>query len=264
MKSRLKKIARKRAGESAPVDAAQYRKLFALFVSSTDQKQRQIEQIRSILKTLKTKRDFLDVGAGSGEITSAVSEEFARTSVVEPNTEQVTYLSERYPNFRIFPDDIRDLNLRDEQFDFILCSHVLYYIPEAEWMPVAESLARHLRPGGKFLIVLQSPCGGVSELFRTFGVPVAPSLQLWNRLTQRFGVEAVRAYYGTCEIKTQTLEEMTAIGIFLMSARNVRPRKSALSRYLERRHRSPEGYRIGQEYLTFEIEKNNASEVLPR
>jgi SAM-dependent methyltransferase len=255
MKSRLSQTAKKRAARSVALDAAQYRKMFALFVSSTDQKRRQIEQIRAILKTLKTKKDFLDVGAGSGEITCVISEEFTRTSVVEPNTEQVTYLSERYPDFRIFPDDIRELNLGDEQFDFILCSHVLYYIPEAEWMPVAESLTRHLRPGGRFLIVLQSPSGGVSELFRKFGVPIAPSIELWNRLTRRFGVEAVRAYYGTCEIRTETLEQMTAIGIFLMSARNIRPRRSALSRYLECTHRVPEGYRIGQEYLTFEIEK---------
>jgi hypothetical protein len=40
--------------------------------------------------------------------------------------------------------------------DLVLCSHILYYIDAAEWMPNLEKLASWLAPGGALVAVVQN------------------------------------------------------------------------------------------------------------
>lgn len=237
--------------ESDPV----FRRQFELFVRSTDEKLRQSEQILRIIRDLPQKRNFLDVGAGSGEITSAIAADFTATTVLEPNPHLAKELGEKCPNFRILRRPAESAGLDGEQFDLILCSHVLCYVPEAEWMPVIRKMSALLAAGGKLVIVLQSPEGGIPCFFRKFAGNEACTIGLWSRLVREYGEARVCAHYGISRIKTKTLEEMTAIGLFLLLDKKYRRRKNEISRYFETHHRTAEGYSIDAEYITFEVTK---------
>ncbi|MFA6600774.1 MAG: class I SAM-dependent methyltransferase [Candidatus Omnitrophota bacterium] len=249
----VRSLSRKAAKCVRETDAVEYQRQFALFVASTDEKPKQIETLRKIVAGLKRRRSFLDVGAGSGEITAAVSESFAETTVVEPNPGLVRRLSTLYPNFRIFPEPWGKADLGRDRFDFILCSHVLGYLPERQWLGAVERMVGCLRPGGKLAVVLHSPEGGVAGMFRKMTGATVNSVKLWSDLVRTYGDERVRPHYGFSAIHTETLEDMTAIGLFLLSDPRYLGRKRELRRYLEKRHKETDGYFLEQEYMTLEV-----------
>jgi 16S rRNA A1518/A1519 N6-dimethyltransferase RsmA/KsgA/DIM1 with predicted DNA glycosylase/AP lyase activity len=72
----------------------------------------------------------LDIGVTNGELTIPVSQSFRETTVVEPNEKQVAFLKRRCPHFTIYNDLWKKIDLGSSCYDFILCSHVLYYIEE--------------------------------------------------------------------------------------------------------------------------------------
>lgn len=243
------------AGAVGKGKAADYSRQFALFVNSTDEKKQQIETILGILRRLKRKEDFLDVGAGSGEITAAVSEWFGRTTVIEPSADQVRRLSRRFPGFRIFPDTVDGADLGDEKFDLVLCSHVLYYIPEARWGSVVDGLFFRLREEGKMVVALQSSEGDTADFFSYFTGNRVGSMGLWRRMAERYGQENVLAHYRVSRVQTTSLDDMTDIGLFMLVDKKYSKKRSAIRRYFETRHKAADGYSMRIDSITFEITK---------
>ncbi|MDD5217952.1 MAG: class I SAM-dependent methyltransferase [Candidatus Omnitrophica bacterium] len=232
-----------------------YRQQFETFVRSTDQKQRQIQEIKGIMKGLVRRRNLLDVGAGSGEITEAIAGYFEKATVLEPNPEQAEALSARLPGVRVIQETIERAKLDGEEADLILCSHVLYYVPETKWMPVIEKMISCLSPAGKLILVLQSPEGGVPLFIKQFTGKTVNSVGLWAKLVRRYGTIKVRAHYGIAHIKTKRLEDMISIGQFMLIDKVDRKKKTEISRYFQKNHKVPAGYQIDTEYITFEIDK---------
>ncbi len=232
-----------------------YKQQFETFVRSTDQKQRQIQKVKEIMKGLLQRRTFLDVGAGSGEITEAIAGYFRKTVLVEPNLRQMEKLGARIPGAVMIHDTIECARLNVAEVDLALCSHVLYYVPESKWMQVIEKMFSCLNARGKLVLVLQSPEGGVPLFFKKFTGKSVNSIGLWARLVRRYGEDNVRAHYGIAGIQARTLEDMTSIGQFLLIDKKYRRKKSRISRYFRKHHRVSGGYQINQEYITFEITK---------
>ncbi len=230
-----------------------YKRRFGLFVRSTDQKARQIETVKSIVATLPQTGHFLDVGAGTGEITEAVSAYFKRTTVVEPNPEYAKQLAGRFPEFQIYENNFDGVNLVGALFDFILCSHVLYYIPEKNWMAMIERMVFHLSEQGKLAIVLQSPEGPLPDLFRRLGGKTGEAVRLWGALVRRFGRDRVRAHYGVSRIKARSIHEMAEIATFLFHEKRFESKKPEIRRYFARNCKIRGGYAVEQDFITFEI-----------
>ncbi|MGV8078525.1 MAG: class I SAM-dependent methyltransferase [Syntrophales bacterium] len=233
----------------------EYRRQLALFVQSCTEKGIELVRIGELIAGLGQRRSFLDIGAGGGDLTIPVSSSFEKTTVVEPNELQARRLQQRCPSFRVINECWDRIALGPERFDFILCSHVLYYIPEGAWLSTIEKMHTHLESGGCIAIVIQSPMGEVAEFFSRFTRYDVNILGLWGELIRRYGDEAVEVRYFVNQIFTESLDDMVSIGLFLLIDRNFRRHVDEIRNYFEERHKVPGGYRIRQDDILLVIRK---------
>lgn len=132
----------------------EYHHAFQTFLDHTDQKLKARQWLNRFVSTLPSRRVFIDVGAGNGLVTSWFIDAFDRTIALEPNESLRAALEKNYPQIESFPENILDATVKD-QGDFVLCSHVLYYIDTAEWIPTLKRLVSLLSPNGVLVVVLQ-------------------------------------------------------------------------------------------------------------
>jgi SAM-dependent methyltransferase len=236
-------------------DFTEYQQQLALFSACSTEKGIELLRIGTVIASLPGRVAFLDIGAGGGHLTIPVSQQFDRTTVVEPNPRQAAMFRSRCPGFRVCTGSWMDVDLGDERFDLILCSHVLYYIPAGAWMETVVKMHRHLSPGGCLIIVVQSPLGEVARFFNTFTSYDAPILDLARDVIARYGDEAVRLEYFQNEIFSGSLDEMVEIGLFLLIDRNFRDRTGLIAEYFQKHHAVPGGYRILQDEILLVIWK---------
>ena len=168
-----------------------YKEQLELFTRCSTEKSIELVKIGEVIAELTQRHRFLDIGAGGGHLTIPVSQSFGETTLVEPNAEQARYFERRSPHFKIHNNFWSDVDLGSSRYDFILCSHVLYYIEEANWLATIEKMYAHLEENGRIAIVLQSPIGEVANFFNHFTRYDVNILELWRELIQGYGDDAV-------------------------------------------------------------------------
>lgn len=133
-----------------------------LLYSRTDEKEIAAALLRRIFAGRRF-RDALDVGAGPGELTSPLAEHADRLTLVEMLPEYREPLSKRFPGATVIIDSIDRFAL-DRTYDAILCSHVLYYFPEGEWMGLVCKFFEALSPSGMLVLILMCDSGDWWEI----------------------------------------------------------------------------------------------------
>jgi ubiquinone/menaquinone biosynthesis C-methylase UbiE len=102
---------------------------------------------------------ILDLGCGTGEITSRLADTFPGAEVLGMDVLQVhiDYAAERYaamaPRLRFGIGDGFALDLDDDSFDLVVCRHVLQSVPKPE--RVVAELVRVLKPGGRLHLLAE-------------------------------------------------------------------------------------------------------------
>jgi len=235
---------------------AEYQRQLNLFIRSSTEKGIELVKIGEIMAGLSKKRYFLDIGAGSGDLTIPISQSFEEITIVEPNEKQAGYLKRRCPHFNIYSDFCEKVDFGSKRFDFILCSHVLYYIKEDQWMSTIKKMYAHLEDRGCIAVVLQSPIGEVASFFNHFADYDVNILELWRDLIQRYGDDSIEVRYFMNEIYTDNLDDMVAIGLFLLLDRRYKEQREEISNYFETHHKKDEGYHIKQDEILLIIKKN--------
>jgi SAM-dependent methyltransferase len=235
-------------------EAAEYQRQMKLFSDCSKEKSIELVLIGEVISELRSP-ESLDIGAGTGNLTVSVSQFFAETTIVEPNERQAGVFRRRYSRFRVYDCRWEDADLGSDQFDFILCSHVLYYIPVRDWLKTIEKMYSHLAVGGTIAIALQSPVGEVAEFFRDFSEYDVPVIELWRNLTLAYGYPSAQARYFVNEIFAETMEDMVDMWLFLLLDRRYRERKEEIERYFLERHRVDGGYRITQDEILLTIKR---------
>ena len=236
---------------------AEYKRQLDIFVRSSTEKGIELVKIGEIIAGLAHRTSFLDIGAANGELTIPLSQSFKETTVVEPNEKQVAFLRRRCPHFTIYNDLWKKINLGSRCYDFILCSHVLYYIEEGKWLATIEKMYQHLEKHGSIAVVLQSPLGEVAGFFNQFARYDVNILQLWQQLIKRYGEDAIGVRYFINEIWTENLDDMVAIGLFLLLDRKFKNHKDKIGEYFENHHKVVGGYRLLQDEILLTIKKLN-------
>jgi len=234
----------------------EYRRQLHHFVTSSTEKGIELIKIGEILSGLRHRRTFLDIGAGGGDLTIPLSGSFRKTTVVEPNARQVAFLRTQRPEFECIHESWEKVALADRRFDFILCSHVLYYISPGKWLPTVAKMHAHLEPGGRLVLVIQSPIGQVAEFFNAFTRYDVPILDVWKSLGEAYGEENLDVRYFLNDIRTKTLEGMVDIGLFLLCDPSLRRRRPEIADYFQQRHRIPGGYRLVQDEILLSVSKS--------
>jgi hypothetical protein len=110
-------------------DQPEYARAFGTFLTHTDQKVKTTGWLTDLVNGLASRRLFVDAGAGDGSMTAALAQSFDRTIALEPNSALRAELARRCPKAEIMEAPIGEAWITSPA-DFVLCSHVLYYIPQ--------------------------------------------------------------------------------------------------------------------------------------
>jgi len=140
----------------------EYESIETLFINNTTQIKNQLLFIEAkILLKISHKNKFLEIGPGPGYATEKVAKSFSKTAVVEPiKAYQIKHKGRGYITFI---ENFQNVKLHD-LYDFILCSHVLYYVKRDQWDYFLKKIYDSIEPNGKALIVLLAPRGGWADL----------------------------------------------------------------------------------------------------
>ena len=144
-----------------------YHQAFQVFLAHTDQKTNARRRLEAVVQALPFRRVFVDAGAGTGQTTAWFLASFGRTIAIEPSPSLNADLRRCCPAAEVLPVKILDA-APGAQADFVLCSHVLYYIEQSQWLEHLVRMASWLAPEGELVIVLQNhetDCMRMLEVF---------------------------------------------------------------------------------------------------
>ena len=132
-----------------------YKRAFQIFLDHTDQKRNAKRFLQKLIDGLPNRAVFIDAGAGNGEVTKAFAGAFRHIIAVEPNPHLLAQLKQAIPQAETIGAPILAANPK-VRGDFVLCSHVLYYIPPYEWIAHLDRLVSWMSPSGVTVVVVQN------------------------------------------------------------------------------------------------------------
>ncbi|GAA1400727.1 hypothetical protein GCM10009639_42150 [Kitasatospora putterlickiae] len=244
------------------VSGADYRRAFELFLAGTDEKPLTHARLGEVVAGLEHRRTFLDVGAGEGRTTAYLARYFERTVAVEPSASMREKLRLACPGALVLSEPV-DAAEPPGPADLVHLSHVLYYVPPADWPATVRRVLDWVAPGGTLLVVLQnpeSPCMRMAAHFTGVRYDLRPLAgQLAAQDAERAGprytyaIEALDLHY-----RTDRLDEAVDVAEFMINVADLAtmdplPERAELAAYVERHFARPEGgYAIGhtQDMLT--------------
>ena len=150
---------------------SEFRDVFDLFVSTTDEYSQLLPLLEeSVLSRLARTDALLDVGAGPGLITLPLSTHFDHIGIVEPDPVYCLEAARKGLStgkmVTAFSGAWHDAHFGEQQFDLIVCAHVLYFVAEEEWDRFIQKMVPLLAPGGRIAIVMVTKSDGTNELIR--------------------------------------------------------------------------------------------------
>jgi len=159
-----------------------YQLAFRLFLDHTDQKVNARSRLDALVAALPRRRVFIDAGAGDGRLTAGLAPGFDRTVALEPNPHLCAELTLACPTARVVGSAIVDFR-PDEPADFVLCSHVLPYIPRDRWQANLSAAASWLAPGGLLAVLVQNrdtDCMNLLHRFRGLRYDLAAAGEMFR------------------------------------------------------------------------------------
>lgn len=227
-------------------DQPEYARAFETFLTHTDQKTKTIEWLTNLVNGLRSHGLFVDAGAGEGSMTAALAKFYHRTIAIEPNSALRAELARRCPEAEIVEAPIGVARIAS-RVDFVLCSHVLYYIPENDWVGTLERLTSWLAAYGGAVVLLGSPGADTMRLpYEFFGksIDLAPAVQEFKARHDDF--ETLMQTLD-CEVVVDDLESACTLARFFLGAhpdwgRTVTRRK--VEEYVRSHFTNPRGYRL--------------------
>jgi len=144
-----------------------YHRAFQCFLDHTDQKHKAKQWMEIFVGTLPQKKLFLDAGAGNGKVTAWFAGQFERTIALEPNPSLCAELRQACSDAEVHQQTILDAKIKASA-DFILASHVFYYISKEDWTANLARLASWLSPKGSLVVMLQNAGTDCMRMLRYF------------------------------------------------------------------------------------------------
>ena len=174
----------------------EYTKAFHAFLAHTDQKEKALAWLERQVAALAHKRTAIDAGAGTGKLTAWLAKRFATVIGVEPNPSLAAEFRTACPTATLLPNSIVAA-APGVSADFILCSHVFYYIPRDDWEANVRQLISWLAPGGVLAVAIQNPDTDCMRMVHHF---------LGRRVDLRELVAVVSVPNGPYDVRLDTVE----------------------------------------------------------
>ncbi len=105
----------------------------------------------SLLKLLDPKKDerILDLGCGSGQLTSKINELAGETIGIDKSPEMISYAQSKFPDIKFQVADAGDFKF-DKKFDSIFSNATLHWVKD--FRGAIQSMYENLSPTGKIVL----------------------------------------------------------------------------------------------------------------
>lgn len=144
---------------------------------------------------------ILDVGCGTGQLTSRISASGARVVGIDSSGEMVRQARANYPEGDFRVGDATNFSL-GERFDAVFSNAALHWVTQPE--AAIERIAAHLKPGGRFAAEfggkgnVEAILTGMRTVLERRGLPLRnpwyfPSVGEYSGFLERHGFEVRRA-----------------------------------------------------------------------
>ncbi len=231
----------------------EYSKAFHTFLAHTDQKEKALEWLDREIGALAQRRTAIDAGAGTGKLTAWLAKRFSTVIGLEPNPSLAAEFRTACPTATLIPDTLLAAAPATSA-DFILCSHVFYYIPQNEWEANVRQLISWLAPGGVLAIAIQNPDTDCMRMVHHFIGRRVDLRELATLVSIPNGPYAVRLDTVPAYIRTEDLRTACEVAEFIL---NVLPMPNPplwadLERYVANHFSRPGGeyqYSCHQDFL---------------
>jgi hypothetical protein len=155
-------------------------------------------------------------------------------------------LARRCPDAEIVEAPIAEARI-DSSVDFVLCSHVLYYIPQTNWGDTLERLTSWLGGDGTALVLLGNRDADSMALSREFFGRQFDLARAAQEFKTRHDDWEIVMRLLNCEVVVDDLESACALTRFFLSGhpdwgRTVTRRK--VEEYVRSHFTDPRGYRL--------------------
>ena len=134
---------------------SEYTRAFQTFLSHTDQKEQALAWLDREVSALGGRKVAIDAGAGTGKLSAWLRTRFGSVIGIEPNPSLAEEFRSTCPKLDLIQATILAAK-PVVAADFILCSHVFYYLPRSEWEANLRQLIGWLAPGGVLAICIQN------------------------------------------------------------------------------------------------------------
>lgn len=227
-------------------DEPEYARAFGTFLTHTDQKKKTIGWLTDFVNELRSHGLFVDAGAGEGSTTAVLAKMFDRTIAIEPNSAMRAELMRRCPEAEIVQAPISEAEIASP-VDFVLCSHVLYYIPPNDWTDTLERLTSWLGAYGAAVVLLGNSSADTIVLVREFfgkNIDLAPAVEEFKARHDDFKIVT---HTLNCEVVVDDLESACTLTRFFLGNypnwdRPVTRRR--VLEYVQSHFTDPRGYRL--------------------
>ena len=171
---------------------------------------------------------------------------FDRTIAIEPNSALRAELTRRCPEAEIVQAPISEARIASP-VDFVLCSHVLYYVPQTDWTDTLERLTSWLGVYGAAVVLLGNSNADSMALAREFfgrNIDLAPAVREFKARHDDFEIVTQTL---NCEVVVDDLESACTVTRFFLSSypdwdRPVTHRR--VLEYVQSHFTDPRGYRL--------------------
>jgi trans-aconitate methyltransferase len=142
------------------------------------------EKAKGVVELLAPKPGefILDLGCGTGHLTSEIAAAGANVIGIDRSPEMIAEAKSKHPQLEFEVRDARDLEF-SSQFDAVFSNAVLHWIPEAE--KVIRGVAKALKPSGRFVAEfggkgnIHHLIAAVSRAFTQLGIPLDRGANPW-------------------------------------------------------------------------------------
>ncbi len=220
-------------------DAPEYAEAFTALLRAGGGRERIIDFLRGLVSQYPPESRAVDWGAGQGDLTAVLLEQFRDVYAVEPNGAQRELLNRRCPAAHVVAGTIMSAEA-PAPVEVGVISHVFYHVPDHKWGAHVVRAARVLSPGGVLLVALNDPDTEPNLMLGHFG---APAFDLYAGLadTIRRHPEFDFSYHrAPGRVRTASLEELLKVARFVLCDRDedafpTPPTEAAFQEYVRSR-----------------------------
>ena len=109
-----------------------------------------LRDLADILNALPPNAKVLDIGSGTGHLTSWIASKNFDVIGMEPSANMIGFARQNFPNIKFVEGISSALPFEENKFDLVIAFEVFRYLDKVENIKTFEQVHKVLRPGGTF------------------------------------------------------------------------------------------------------------------